>query len=357
MQIAIAARAARVLTALAATLGLTTGLAGAVLAAEPAPSKVTPELIAAATKEGKAVFYTSVEVVVGERIAKAFEAKYPGIKVQVERTGSERVLQRLAQEYASKIYAADVVSTSDAAHFVNWKKEGILAPYLPEDVALHFPASQRDPDGMFTPWRASLSVIAYNTRLVKPDEAPKGFKDLLDPKWSGRLVKAHPSYSGTIVTSTFQTARDIGWDYFEKLAKQKVMQVQSSTEPPKKVAAGERRVMVDGSEYVALQMKEAGEPIEVVYAQEGSPMVVSPSAVLKSAPNPNAARLFQSYLHSLEGQQLLIDIGGMRSFHAQAKDKPGRLLLKDIKVMREDPNAVATQVDKIKERYTGYFGT
>jgi iron(III) transport system substrate-binding protein len=303
------------------------------------------------------VFYTSVEVVVAERLAKAFETKYPGVKVQVERTGSERVLQRLAQEYASKIYAADVVSTSDAAHFINWKKEGILAPYLPEEVVQHFPQSQREADGMYLPWRASLSVIAYNTKLVKPEEAPKGFKDLLDPKWAGRLVKAHPSYSGTIVTATFQTARDIGWDYFEKLSKQKVMQVQSSTEPPKKLAQGERRVMVDGSEYVALQMKEAGEPIEIVYAVEGSPMVVSPSAVLKNAANPNAARLFQSYMHSLEGQQLLIDIGGMRSFHAQTKNKPGRKTLSEIKVMKEDPEAVATQVEKIKERYTGYFGT
>jgi iron(III) transport system substrate-binding protein len=331
--------------------------AGHVWAAEPAPSKVTPELIAAATKEGKVSFYTSVEVVVAERIAKAFETKYPGIKVQVERTGSERVLQRLAQEYASKIYACDVVSTSDAAHFINWKKDGILAAYVPEDVALHFPASQREPDGMYLPWRSSLSVIAYNTKLVKPEDAPKSFADLLDPKWAGRLVKAHPSYSGTIVTATFQTARDIGWDFFEKLAKQKVMQVQSSTEPPKKVAQGERRVMVDGNEYVAMQMKEAGEPIEIVYAKEGSPMVVSPSAILKDAPNPNAARLFQSYMHSLEGQQLLIDIASMRSFHSQTKDKSGLMPLKDIKVMKEDPAAVADQVEKIKERYTSYFGT
>lgn len=339
----------------AALIAGTTGISGAAGAAEPA--KITPELIAAATKEGKVVYYTSVEVKIAESVAKAFEAKFPGIKVQVERTGSERVLQRLAQEYSSRIYAADIVSTSDAAHFVNWKKEGILAPYLPEEVAKHFPATQVDPDAAYLPWRASLSVIAYNTRLVKPEEAPTSFADLLDPKWSGRLVKAHPSYSGTILTATFQIARDIGWDYFDKLAKQKVMQVQSATEPPKKIAQGERRVMVDGNEYLSIQMKAEGAPIEIVYAKEGSPMIVSPAAVLKNAPNPNAARLFQNWTHTAEGQQLLVDVGGMRSFHTQVKEPGNRKPLKDIKVMKEDPAAVATQVEQIKERYSKYFGT
>ena len=87
---------------------------------------------------------------------------------------------------------------------------------------------------------------------MKAADAPKSFADLLDPKWSGKIVKAHPSYSGTILTATYQIARDIGWSYFEKLAQQKVMQVQSATDPPKKLALGERAIMADGIEYVAL---------------------------------------------------------------------------------------------------------
>ena len=116
----------------------------------------------------------------------------------------------------------------------------MLAPYVPEDVALHYPAEHKDADGLFATWRISLCVIGYNTKLVKPEEAPKSFADLLDPKWSGKIVKAHPGYSGTIMTATFQTARDLGWQYFEKLAAQKVMQVQSAADPPKKLALGER---------------------------------------------------------------------------------------------------------------------
>jgi iron(III) transport system substrate-binding protein len=333
------------------------GWAGLAQAEAPLPAKVTPELVEAAKKEGKAVWYTSVDVQVAESIAKAFEAKYPGVDVTVERSGAERLFQRIGQEYGSNIHAVDVVNSSDAAHFIIWKREGWLAPYVPEDVAQYYPPEHRDPDGLYATWRASLSVIGYNTKLVKPEEAPKSFADLLDPKWSGKIVKAHPGYSGTILTSTFEIARDLGWPYLEKLAKQHVMQVQSSTEPPKKLALGERPVMADGNEYNMFLLKEKGAPVEIVYPTEGTPFVASPSAVLKDAPHPNAARLFQSFLFTAEAQQMLIDIGGLRSVHPLVKEKAGRVPLKDIKLMKDDPKSVVEQVEDIKEKYTKYFRT
>ncbi|MBM3526035.1 MAG: extracellular solute-binding protein [Alphaproteobacteria bacterium] len=345
-------------------LASTAGLAAAGLATPtparaqaPAPSKITPELIEAARKEGKLAFYTSVEIQVGERIAKAFEAKFPGIKVQVERSGSERIYQRIGQERSARILNCDVISTSDAAHFIIWKRDGWLEPHLPEDVALHFPADQREPDSAYAMWRYSLSVMGYNTKLVPAAEAPKSLTDLLDPKWNGKMVKAHPSYSGTILTATFQIARDLGWPYLEKLSKQKVMQVQSATEPPKKLSLGERAIMVDGNDYVLMQLRDQGNPVEVIYATDGSPLIISPSAVMKNAPNPNAAKLFQNYLFTAEGQQYLVDVGFMRSFHPQVKARAGVPPLSEIKVMKEDAAAVVDRVEQIKERYRRLFGT
>ena len=101
--------------------------AASVRAAAPPATAITPDLIAAAQKEGKVVYYTSIDLPLAEKIAKAFEAKYPGIAVRVERTGAERVFQRIGQEYASRIHAVDVVNSSDAAHFIVWKRDGILA--------------------------------------------------------------------------------------------------------------------------------------------------------------------------------------------------------------------------------------
>src|SRR4030088_1022356 len=175
--------------------------------------------------------------------------KCKDILVGVERCGAKGVFQRIAQEYASRIYAVDAINWSYAAHFIVWKRDGQLALFVPEDVARHYPAEHKDADGMYASFRVGLSIIAYNTNLVKPEDAPKSFADLLDPKWKGKLVKAHPGYSGTTLTSTYQVARDLGWSYWEKLAEQNVMQVQSSADPPKKLSLGERAVMVDGIDY------------------------------------------------------------------------------------------------------------
>jgi iron(III) transport system substrate-binding protein len=325
------------------------------LAQAPAAEPVTPALIEAAKKEGQVVYYTSTDLPVAEKLARSFEAKYPGISVRVERTGAERVFQRIGQEYSSNIHAVDVVNSSDAAHFIVWKRDGILAPYVPEDVAKFYPAEHKDADGQYASWRIWLSIIAYNTNLVKREDAPKSFADLLDPKWKGKIVKAHPGYSGTIMTATYQLQRDLGWAWFEQLARQNVMQVQSSSDPPKKLELGERAVMADGNEYNILQLREAGRPVEPVYATEGSPMIIGPNGIFKSSPNPNAARLFQSYCFSREAQQLIIDIGGLRSAHPQTKEKPGWTPLKDIKTLKDDPVAVEQQGNAIKTRYTRIF--
>jgi iron(III) transport system substrate-binding protein len=326
-----------------------------VLSAAPPASAVTPQLIEAAKKEGKVVWYTSIDLKVSEEIAKTFEAKYPGVKVQVERTGAERILQRIGQEYQSNIHAVDVVNSSDASHLSYWKDQGLLAPYVPEDVAKYYLADHKDPDGTYASFRVFLCVIAYNSSLVKKEEAPKSFADLLKPQWKGKIVKAHPGYSGTILTATFQTARDIGWGYFEKLAQQDVLQVQSASVPPKKLALGERAVQADGVEYLIFKEKESGQPVEPVYAAEGTPLIIGPNGLFKAAPNPNAARLFQSYCFTPECQQVNINVGGLRSAHPMAKDKPGRTALKDIKLMKDDAEGVLKNAEAIKAHYVKLF--
>src|SRR3954452_10270344 len=184
--------------------------ANRVLAAAPPASAITPQLIEAAKKEGKVVWNTSVDLPLAEKIAKAFEAKYPGVAVRVERSGAERVFQRIGQEYGSNIHAVDCANSSDAAHFIIWKGQNMLEAYVPEDVAKFYPAEHKDVDGQFASFRVWFCIIAYNTNLVKKEDAPKSYADLLDPKWKSKLVKAHPGYSGTIMTATYQMQRDLG---------------------------------------------------------------------------------------------------------------------------------------------------
>jgi iron(III) transport system substrate-binding protein len=341
--------------AAAVAAALPASLPTRVLAEAPAAEAITPQLLEAAKKEGKVSFYTAMDIPVAERLAKTFEARYSGVGVRVERSGSERIYQRIEQERASNIFAVDVVNSADAAHFIVWKRNAWLAPYVPEEAARQFPAEYRDPDGTHITTRIWLSSLGYNTNLVKAEEAPKSYADLLNPKWTGRIIKAHPAYAGSIMTATFQIARELGWGYFEALAKQKVLQVQSSTDPPKKLALGERAVMADGNDYNLIQLKEQGAPVEVVYASEGTPLISAPTGIMKQAPNPNAARLFYSWMHGLEAQQLLIDFACQHSVHAQTKEKPGRRKLSEIKLMQEDPAGVEKAADEIKARYAQIF--
>nr|MDQ6881463.1 extracellular solute-binding protein [Pseudomonadota bacterium] len=245
----------------------------------------------------------------------------------------------------------------DAVHFIHFKRNGWLQAAVPSDVASFWPKEYRDADGQYAAYRAHLSIIAYNTRLVKKEDAPKSHADLLDPKWSGKLVKGHPGYSGTIMTDTQALSQALGWGYFEKLGKQKVMQVQSSTEPPKKLAQGERSVMADGNEYNIFLLKESGVPVEPVYASDGSALVVGNAGLLKNAPHPSAARLFYHYMFSREAQQANSDVGGLRSFHREVKERAGRTPLAQIKLLNPDPAALESQVETIKKKYEEYFGT
>jgi iron(III) transport system substrate-binding protein len=339
-------------TAIVAVLGAVPALAEA-----PAPYEVMPDLEAAAKSDGKVVFYAATDVAVAEKLADLFRQKYPDIQVQVERAGSERVFQRIGQEYTSGIYNADVIETSDAVHFDYFKREGWLEPMVPKAVADLWPQTEKDPDGYFAAYRAHLSVLAYRSDLLPEADAPKTWNDLLDPKYKGRMVKAHPGYSGTVMTATFVLSEALGWDWFEKLGQQDVLQVQSSTEPPKKLAQGERTIEADGNEYNIFRLQEEGAPIKIVYPPEGTPLAVGNAAVLAEAPHKNAAKLFYAFLFSKEAQQLNSDFGGLRSYHPEVKEKAGRMPLKDIKVLESDPAKLEPQIETIKSKCEQYFGT
>src|SRR3989338_5633120 len=195
--------------------------------------------LAEARKEGKVVWYTGAALKTAESVAKRFEQAYSGIKVEVHRSGSERILQRLMQEAGAGIKNADVFNSSDAGHYVLLKKKGMLAKYSPAG-ADRFPEAFRDPDGIVVGWRAFLIVMSYNSKLLPGEQAPKTWKDILDAKWKGKLVTAHPGYSGSVATYVLALVNLHGWDYFKQLAQNKPHLTQSVHDPDQVVASGER---------------------------------------------------------------------------------------------------------------------
>ena len=308
-----------------------------------------------ARKEGKVVWYTSLVLPSAERVAKLFETAYPDVKVEVHRTGSQRILQRVMQELQANIKNVDVVHTSDAGHYVLLKEKKLLAKYTPAGVDA-FPAGFKDKDGYYYGLRATVNAITYNTKVVSAAEAPKTWKDLLDPKWKGKMVTAHPGYSGVIATHVLALVHLHGWDYFKQLAQNQLMLVQSANDPSTVVSSGERVVAVNGGEYSAYQLKKKGNPLEIVYPKEGVPLVVSPTAITSFAPHPSAARLFTDFTFTREVQQVMADSEGLYTGHPDVTYPADKPKLKDLKLLTVTPEELEKRNEELKRRFVEFFG-
>jgi iron(III) transport system substrate-binding protein len=235
------------------------------------------------------------------------------------------------------------------------KEKKLLMKYTPAGVDA-FPAGFKDKDGYYYGLRATVNVIAYNTKLVSANEVPKTWKDLLDPKWRGKLVTAHPGYSGVIATHVLALVHLHGWDYFKQLAQNKLMLVQSAVDPAGVVASGERLVAVNGGDYYYYQMKKKGNPIEVVYPKEGVPLVVSPTAIASFAPHPNAAKLFTDFTFSRELQQVMADSEGLYTGHPEVKYPTDKPKLSELKLLTVNPEELEKRNEEIKNRFIEFFG-
>jgi iron(III) transport system substrate-binding protein len=336
-------------------IALITRLMAVLLLLVAMPSGAQDARIEAAKKEGKVVWYTSLALTSAEKVAKLFEQAYPGIKVEVQRTGSQRIIQRVMQELQANIKNADVIHTSDAGHFVLLKEKKLLMKYSPAGID-SFPAAFKDKDGYHYALRATVTVIAYNTKIVPANQAPKTWKDLLDPKWKGKEVTAHPGYSGVIATHVLALVHLHGWDYWKQLAQNKLMLVQSAVDPAGVVASGERPVAVNGGDYTFYQDKKKGNPVEVVFPKEGVPLVVSPSAITSFAPHPHAAKLFTDFIFSRELQQVLADSEGLYTGHPDVKYPSDRPKLSDLRLLQVDPDELEKRNEEIKQKFVEFFG-
>src|SRR5436853_6832780 len=195
------------------------GAAGASRAAG-APAGMTPEeekLYADAKKEGKVVWWTAhYQLSAAEAVRDAFVARYPGIEVQFIRQTAQVVYQRLTQDLKAGVHELDVFASTDEAHYLGLKKQGVLAAYLPLGVN-NLPKAYRsvDPDNTYHVGALGFVVINYSTKLNRP---PETWTDLLDRRWRGQITVGHPGFSGYGGNWVVAMWDKYGWDYFTKLA-------------------------------------------------------------------------------------------------------------------------------------------
>jgi iron(III) transport system substrate-binding protein len=279
-------------------------------------------------KEGEVVWYGTLTggAIVGTLI-KNFESKFPGIKVKYLRLGGASFVERIRSEARAGKYLWDVV-TSEYIQFFELSKHVALARYASPDSA-QISAKHRDPNGAWVSLYGAIATIAWNTRLVKPTEAPKDWNDLLEPRWKGKKIgmpaEAFQWYGGMVTYLGDKAGRD----FMKALAAQDPQTQQGYTNTSNLLVAGEFPVAVTRAHRIE-DARAKGAPVD--WSADANPIVISihPVGISEKAMHPAAARLFYNFLTSVEGQSLFTEEGFLSS-HAGGKPRFPRMTLDSIK--------------------------
>jgi iron(III) transport system substrate-binding protein len=329
--------------------------AGRATAAELPPNE--RDLYEAAKREGEVTWYSAqIQSEPAEAAGRAFTERYPGVKVNVVRSTSQVAFERLSEDLRARAAQCDIFSSTDYGHFLFLKSEGHLQSFRPQNADGLLPALRdQDPDNMWQICSLGIYLIIYNTKKVAAEDAPKSWKDVLEPRWKGQIAVGHPGYSGSIGIMCVLLKRLYGWNYFATLEKNKPQIGRSSDDPVTLLNAGERNVGIGVSLATPLLSIARGNPLALVYPTEGSEVVYGPSAIPKNAPHPNAARLFLEFATGPIFSQVL------RKFYIMPvrPDVPppdGALPVDKVKLLTATPQEIETGVPEVKEQWRDTFG-
>jgi iron(III) transport system substrate-binding protein len=315
------------------------------------------ELYEAAKKEKEFTWYVAhYNTETSAAICNGFDKKYPGVACKYIRTTAQVAYQRLAQDQKAGIAQASVISSTDTSHFGKMKQDGWLQRYRPKHLAELADGFKpfNDPEDHYVATAAGLVLITYNTSAVPANEAPKKWTDLADPKWKGKVSIGHPGFSGYVGTWVVQMKKLYGWDYFKKLEQNKPRIGRSINDTVTMLNAKESLVAA-GPSATTLESKARGNPLAVVYPEDGAVLMVSPTGILKNAPAPNAAKLFVEYLLGREGNEIMVK-------HAQdpvnkhVKPMAGGKSIAEVKTIRPTYEEIEKGIPEVKELFRDTFG-
>ncbi len=261
---------------------------------------------AGAPAKGKVMLYSSMKDSQLSALKAGFTKKYPDIQMDYYTAGTGNVMTKLATEQQAGGISADLIWVGEPTNYLEFKAKGLLMPYRSPEAA-DIPERFRDKDDMFIAARVVMLGFVYNKSLVKANEIPKKWEDLLSARFKGRVGMTDPTFSGTTlytVAGLIQN-KEYGWSYLEKLKANNVKLERGSSSVVNKVGSGEYHVSI-GVDYIAWTLMNQGSPIGFVYPDKGIPMIDSPIAIIKNTKNEKAAKLLYDYILSDEGQKILM---------------------------------------------------
>jgi iron(III) transport system substrate-binding protein len=334
--------------------GLTASLTGIARPASAAMTDYEMTLYEAAKKEAELTWYTSQ--ILGEtaqRVVTAFNAVYPDIKVNLLRASGQVLYQRVMQEISMNALQADVVSLSDTGgQQEELKQAGQFAQYKPHRVPEALPAFQNiDPDGFYHTTVVAITILVYNTKLIKPEDAPKSWSDLADPKWKGKVAIGHPGFSSLATAWVTKMNAMYGWAFIEKLAKNDTQVTRNINDTTTLVTAGERMIGVTPAP-TARPGEAKGNPIAIVYPADGALLAASPSGIIKTTKHSNAAKLLMEFLLGPECAKVIVaDYGD--SIRPDVPSLGGKALsdVKTISPTAEESRSMGTLVEPFRNLF------
>jgi iron(III) transport system substrate-binding protein len=301
-----------------------------------------------AKAESELVLYSSLNNEQIVTLIDAFKKKYPFIKPSFYRGTSERVLQRVTTEARAGRFAADVL-TSAGFQVQLMKETGLTQRYVPAEAAAYGDGF-KDPDGHWINLHSLLNTMAYNTHLVHPNEAPKKYDDLLAPRWKGRLGVnlQDPEW---YVNLQRRMGKEKARNFLQALAAQQPGLRDGHNITAQLLAAGEFHAVTNTYAHIAARIKGQGGPVQYVFDE---PVItyIHPVALAKSAPHPNAGKLFISFILSTDGQKMLRDQGRIPG-HRDVE--PQVFSLRNVKLFASDPR-LAKEHGAAAEEMRAIFG-
>lgn len=256
-----------------------------------------------AKKEGRVVFYASMEAQSAQRLTAQFEKKYPFIKVDATRIGSERMAMRLVAEAQARKVRADVVHQS-GFDFYGVLQKGVFEIYnSPQRAGLL--AEYKDDKGLWAIDSSTLNVIGYNTRLLAAANLPRSFWDLTDAKWKGQMLMDENESKWMAGMMAYYGEARVA-ELLRRLALQDIQFRAGHTLIQTLVAAGERPIAAVAFANGIERLKKEGAPIDWIAAEPIIALTFG-LALVKDAPHPNAAKLFIDFTLSKEGQEIIAE--------------------------------------------------
>jgi iron(III) transport system substrate-binding protein len=324
------------------------GGALACLLSASAPALAQGVDMAAAKREGKVVWYTSVPIETAQKIANLFEQK-TAIKVELFRSGGSNILRRFQQEADGGKIFVDVLTHSEPAAARMMTKKGLFVPFKAADFD-KVPDEVKDPNGYHVAQRLNVMAMYARDDKLPIADRPKTWADLVQPKYKGKLVMADPSFSSLLVTIVGTLAKDQGWDYFEKLRRNDIMLVQGNQQVSDMIKRAERVIAVGADAAYVGESKKEGMAITTLYPQDGAFVIPSPSSVVKGSPNPNAAKAFAEFMLSKPVQELFPQ-EHLYSARVDVAGPPGNPPLGEIKIHLVDYDYIEAESTRIKRRF------